>query len=263
MPSAEQSAFRFSCTLLVLDDIIASTALQEQPTLYEYHRNLLSGTDGSEAPINLEGVIGCQNWALLQIGEVAVLDAWKQRCKIEGNLDVMDLVRRATTIKDALETQRNYLENNPTNGPEISSAEEVLSPYQSSKVSAGGSWITRVWAHAALVYLSVVVSGWQPASADVRYHVSAILDLLTNQMSSLALLRTVVWPFCVAGCLAERAQEASFRTMVEALRPSSVFGTVRTALEIMEDTWRNREIDVLTRDLATCFRSQGHLVLLV
>ncbi|KAH6676215.1 hypothetical protein B0J14DRAFT_350612 [Halenospora varia] len=74
----------------------------------------------------------------------------------------------------------------------------------------------------------------------------------------------MVWPFCVAGCLAEPAQEAHIRRMVEVLQPPSVFGTVRKALEIMENVWRNRDTgDAASRDLATCFRSQGGLVLLV
>jgi C6 transcription factor Pro1 len=74
VPSAEQAAFRFSSALMILDDTIASTALQEQPRLYEYHRDLLGGI---EAPINLEVVIGLKNWALQYIGEIAALDAWK------------------------------------------------------------------------------------------------------------------------------------------------------------------------------------------
>jgi hypothetical protein len=74
----------------------------------------------------------------------------------------------------------------------------------------------------------------------------------------------MVWPFCVAGCLAEPAQEAHLRRMVEALQPPSIFSTVRKALEIMENVWINRDTgDAANRDLAGCFRSQGDLVLLV
>lgn len=83
-------------------------------------------------------------------------------------------------------------------------------------------------------------------------------------MSPPALLRTMVWPFCVAGCLAEPAHEAQLRAIVQALQPPSVFGTVRKALEIMENVWRNRDAgDAASRDLPTCFRNQGELVLLV
>jgi len=51
---------------------------------------------------------------------------------------------------------------------------------------------------------------------------------------------------------------------VEALQPPSVFGTVHKALEIMENVWHNRDAGgTASHDLATCFKSQGDLVLLV
>lgn len=268
IPSAEQAAFRFSSSLLILDDIIASTALQEQPRLYQYHHSLLGNIGGIDPLINLEPTVGCQNWVLLQIGEIATLDAWKQQCKKAANLNVMELVHRATAIKVSLEAHLTRLKNGPVSiTKEGDSLLDIFTTdhYEQTKTFASHSFlITRVWAHAALAYLFVVVSGWQPASVDVRYHVSQILELLAFQMSPPVLLRTMVWPFCVAGCLAEPAQEFNLRGMVEALQPPSVFGTVRKALEIMEDVWRNRDAgDVSSRDLSMCFRSQGDLVLLV
>ncbi|OQU97022.1 Fungal Zn2-Cys6 binuclear cluster domain-containing protein [Cladophialophora immunda] len=270
VPSAEQAAFRFSSALVLLDDIVASTALQEKPVLYKYHHSLLSGTDQSGPPIDLEAICGCQNWVLLQISEIAALDAWKQECKRAGDLDVMELVRRAAPIKNTLVAQLSRVEANPAIASKSASSilDGLFTPYyhgeHPEQVFAHTALVTRVWAHAALLYLFVVVSGWQPTSGDVRHHVSRIVDLLTHQISPPALLRTVVWPFCVAGCLAEPAQEACLRGMVEALQRPSVFGTVHKALEIMENVWHNRETeDVATRDLAACFRSQGDLVLLV
>lgn len=269
VPSAEQAAFRFSSTLLIFDDIIASTVLQEQPRLYKYHSGLLLDTDSAdESPINLEAVIGCQNWVLIQIGEIAVLDAWKQGCKRAGNLDIMELVRCATVIKGTLEARLMRLESEPvTTSKGGGSLLDVLTGDRGHHLKTSASQtslVTRVWAHAALVYLFIVVSGWQPASVDVRYHVGQIIELLAYKISPSALLRTMVWPFCVAGCLAEPAQEVHLRGMAKALQPPSVFGTVQKALEIMESVWRNRDVgDVATRDLATCFKSQAGLVLLV
>jgi hypothetical protein len=268
IPGAEQAAFRFSSALLIFDDIIASTVLQEQPRLYEYHRSLLGSINGSDPPINLEDVVGCQNWALLHIGEIAALDAWKQQSKRAENLDVMELVRRATAIKESLQEHLLRVETDPiSTSNERSSLLDIFTSdfgQQIKTPASQSSLVTRVWAHAAFIYLFVVVSGWQPASADVRYHVGSLIELLTNQISPPVLLRTMVWPFCVAGCLAVPAQETHLRGMVEALQPPSVFGTVRKALEIMENVWRNRDAgDVGNRDLATCFRSQGDLVLLV
>lgn len=274
IPSAEQAAFRFSSALLILDDIIASTVLQEEPTLYEYHHSLLCGNYVLETPVDLEAIVGCQNWALLQIGQIAALDAWKQRCKTAGNLNVMDLVSRATTIKDSLETHLEILGTDPVPDP-AAGATSLLDIFaadhgnrhadtNANSPASQTRLVTRVWAHTALAYLSVVVSGWQPASVDVRHNVGRVVELLTCEMSPPALLSTMVWPFCVAGCLAEPAQDEHLRGMVEALQPPSVFGTLRKALEIMEGVWRRRDAgDNANRDLAMCFRSQGGLVLLV
>jgi hypothetical protein len=267
-PIAEQAAFRFSSALLILDDIIAATILQEQPRLYSYHRSLLYTPTNSEAVINLEVTVGCQNWVLLCIGEIATLDAWKQQSHRAGSLDVMELVRRATAIKAEVKEHTLQLEIDPINtSGEAASLLDIFSSdfgQQAKTPASQTTLVTHVWAHAALLYLFVVVSGWQPASSDVRYHVGKILELLTQQIVPPALLRSMVWPFCVAGCLAAPEQEAHLRGMVQALQPPSVFGTVRKALEIMENVWLKRGAgDAGIRDLATCFRSQGDLVLLV
>ncbi|EXJ69829.1 uncharacterized protein A1O5_06901 [Cladophialophora psammophila CBS 110553] len=65
---------------------------------------LLKGTDPSGPSIDLEAISGCRNWVLLQISEIAALDAWKQGCKRAGALDVVELVGRAGPIKDTLVT---------------------------------------------------------------------------------------------------------------------------------------------------------------
>jgi hypothetical protein len=258
LPSAEQCAYLFSSTILMYDSIIASTVLQEQPKLYDYHCGLLgTGPDGTDTPpINLESVLGFKNWTIAYVGEISTLDAWKRRCKSAESLDIMELARRATVIKNALVSHLTELD---TDSAVDSNQDTPLFEFVAPTTSQS-HLVTRVWAHGALLYLSIVVSGWQPANADVRYLVNETLELLRHQ-SSPALLRTMVWPFCVAGCLAEPMQEFQFRELVQELQPPSIFATAYKALEIMENVWQNR--DVADRDLAMCFRFQDDLVLLV
>jgi hypothetical protein len=268
LPSAEQAAFRFSTSILILDDLIASTILQTQPRLYEYHRSLLGDSEGNVPFVDLEDVVGLQNWVVLQISEISALDAWKQRCCAIGNLDVLELVRRATDIKAVLVARLIRLEADPIVAPEDNSSPlDAFIPYSfpSPKgLNNQRSLVTRVWAHAALIYLFIVVSGWQPASADVRCHTNRIIELTKLLSLQPMLMRTVVWPFCVAGCVAEPAQESYFRGAIITLQPPGAFSTVYKALEIMEHVWSNRGVgDPAARDLATCFRSLGSIVLLV
>ncbi|KAI9703434.1 MAG: hypothetical protein M1820_005907 [Bogoriella megaspora] len=268
VPAAEQAAFRFSSALIILDDIIASTVLQEPPKLYEYHQSLLKSIGDGDPCINLEAVIGVRNQVLLEIGEIATLDAWKQRCRAAGSLNNLELAQRATVIENSIVAHLIQLDADTNFTIDAQGSRSPLeafasSSFQITKASARlGSSVTRVWAHAALAYLFIVVSGWQLNNTVLRHHVNQIVELLKRIMPP-ALLRTMVWPFCVAGCLAEPTQEAQFRAMVETLQPS-VFGTVHKALRIMENVWRDRDMEnVETRDLAMCFKIQGELVLLV
>lgn len=264
--SAEQTAFHFSSTLLVFQDIIASTVLQEPPQLYDYHDLFLgSELDRTGSTIDFQAVVGCENWVLIHIGQIAALDAWKQSCKRAGNLDMMQLVQRATPIKEALETNFARLETHSESKTQDTEPLSLLHLFRAQRPQIDADQkllVTRVWAHATLAYLSVVVSGWQPASPDLQLHVQKIINLL-HQTSPPGLLRIMVWPFCVAGCLAEPAQEIQFQRLAQALQPPSVFGTLHKALEITEEVWRSRGAAPQDRDLSTCFRSQGELVLLV
>ena len=260
LPTAEQAAFRFSSALVIFDDIIASTTLKTRARLYDRHRSLLcSDIEGVQPPVDIESVFGIENWALLQIGEITALDAWKVECRTTGCLDVMELACRATIIKDTLIAHLNEVESNATND-RIDPLDALLpsNPRPSHK-----SLITRIWAQAALLYLFIVTSGWQPANDSVRYRVSHILELL-KQISPPTLLRSVVWPFCVAGCLAEPVQEIRFREIVCGLKVPNLFGNIYKALDIMENTWKIRNSpDIATRDLSVCFGSLEDPVLLV
>lgn len=266
--SAEQAAFRFSTALLVVDDIVASTTLQETPRLYEYHEGILGDASIDADALNLETIVGCQNIVIIELGKVAALDAWKQQRKRAGNLDVMELAHRAVSIRDSLQEHLRRLTTCPFTIAEPTRAMMDLftADYleRSLRSVSQVSVITRAWAHASMIYLLIAVSGWQPASPDVRFHVDAVLDLLSRQLSPPGLLRTVVWPLCVAGCLATPGDEARIREMVGVLRPSGMFGTVHKALKIMEGVWATRDsADLANRDIASCLRSQGELTLLV
>jgi len=268
--SSEQAAFRFSTALLLFDDIIASTALQERPQLYDYHHNLLCKSDGVDSvpPINLETTMGCQNWVLKQIGEIAILDAWKKHCKAAGNLDVGELVHRATAIKKTLEAHVSRFEPDLVSvaQEESSLLDDMFAAEdysgQARTIARQSSLVTQIWAHSTFLYLSVIVSGWQPANADVRHHVAQVLELLTRHVSPPALLRTMAWPFCVTGCLTECPQKTCIRDMVDSLRPASRFSTLRRGFYIIEKVWNDRAMGN-AGEFATYFRSDSTLVLLV
>ncbi|RAO71287.1 uncharacterized protein BHQ10_007299 [Talaromyces amestolkiae] len=263
--NSNQAAFRFYSALLILDDIIASTCIEEAPRLRQYHTQLLTKCSSSDERfrLNLEDFIGCENWVILQISEISALDAWKKSIKRAGKLDMMELVARATPIKQALLTNLARLDTS-VNMPKTNwLGLFVLYNYQLPPVPGGcTAFTTRVWAHAALLYLSVVVSGWQPKSTAIRENVLRTLALL-EQMPAPELLRTLIWPFCIVGCLAEPEEECRFRAMVEALVPHQLFGAARKALEIMENAWKCRGELAIDTDFGMCVCSLGYLSVLV
>ena len=263
--NSDQAAFRFYSALLIVDDIVASTCTGEQPKLLDYHTRLLTNDNSSNerAPLSLEDFVGCENWVMLQMGEIAALDAWKKSTKKAGKLDVMELVARASAIKQALLSNLARLDA-AANTPKRHWA-GLFTVYNDQLLSmpgGGTAFVTRIWAHAALLYLSIVVSGWQPGSAGIRENVVRTLTLL-ERLPAPELLRIVVWPFCVAGCLAEPDEESRFRAMADALVPHRLFGAARKALDIMENVWRCRDELSIDTDLAACACSQGYMPLLV
>lgn len=275
IPSAEQAAFQFSTSILFMDDIILSTVLSKQPLLYDYHVSLLGTTPAeatsAKAVLDLEGVVGCQNWALLQIGRIATLDSWKRRGEEAGNLDVMELVRQAEVIRDALETR--ILETSEiqvlyaNRDDDIRQCAAAIPDYSkpTHRLPSEARIATQIWGHAAIVYLSVVVSGWQPSNAVVRHSVQSIVRLLTWDLSSSSrgLLRGMAWPLFVAGCMADNAQELCFRALMsEPMMKSST--TIQKALSIMEDIWKMRDADENTlKDFSSCFNYRGYSLCLV
>lgn len=262
--SSDQAAFRFYSALLILDDVIASTSMEEPPKLLEYHVQLLTNNhcpDG-RPPLSLEEFIGCENWVMLQIGQISALDAWKKSMIKAGQLDMMELVARASMIKQILLGNLARLDA-VANAPRINPLGLFTNNDQLPPMPGGTpAFVTRVWAHAALLYLSTTVSGWQPASANVRESVLRVLTLL-EQMPAPELLRTMIWPFCVVGCLAAEAEECRLRAMADALVPHRLFGPARKALEIMENVWRRRPELGIDTDFAACASGLGCTTLLV
>jgi C6 transcription factor Pro1 len=59
-----------------------------------------------------------------------------------------------------------------------------------------------------------------------------------NVLPAAELMRKVVWPFCIAGCMAAYDQEQSFRDLASAAKIGEhIFGTSWKAVEVMETCW--------------------------
>ncbi|KAI3394588.1 hypothetical protein diail_2511 [Diaporthe ilicicola] len=255
--NSDQASIRFFTALLLFADVISATALEQTPRLYKFHGILLESVGGNFAgvaingpQIDLESVVGVKNSVITLLAQVADLHAWKQEMTKTGSLSMVQLVARASKIETLLRSLINCLEQErkSTGASHGSLASAVANPLDFiSQYNVGlpivpGSstaWTSLIWAHASLTYLSTVVSGWQPSCPEVRASVAATTALLASAPVPAA-VRSVVWPFCVTGCLALPDEEGIFRRMVEALGPLSSFGTIAAALRAMEAVWARR-----------------------
>ena len=265
--TADQSALVFFVSLLLFVDIVASTSLGSPPALQNYHHSVLSSYGEKKSCVRLENVMGCQNWALVAIGNISALCAWKRDAKQSGNFSVVNLVKLAGPISQALEEGLSSLDIGATRSQPAKMSASRLEAYYSRHDRALDNTsianVTRVWAYAAKIYLSVCLSGWQTYSTDTQASVAKVLSLLQT-IESPAQLRSLSWPICVAGCLALTSQEDDFRRIVGTLGQLGEFGTVFKALRIVEAIWSSRAtVDGNVWDIASSLSILGSSALLL
>lgn len=269
--TADRTAFTFFTSVLLYMDIIASTATTTVPQLSQYHTHLLlPSTDSNDPPIRLETTLGIQNFVLHALASITTLAAWKKSSKASQTLSVLDLVSRATPIYTDLELGLARLEAGSASSepPFGITPEGHIKGYYArlenrTSDHAAIATVTRIWALAARIYLSVVVSGWQPANASVRADVSAALELLVG-IESPGQIRALAWPLCVVGCLATAEQEDGIRSVVDKMGDLREFGTVGQVLRIADAVWMNREgVDRDSWDVAACLNVLGSPALLI
>ena len=232
--SEEEVAFKFFTGVLLWVDIISCISLGTSPGLLHLHDPFLH-SDGMN--IQLQDIMGCENWAMVQIGRVAELQAWKTQAKLDGKLSLMDLVQRADPIKKGLESGlTTNLEATVQSDIEF----EALTEAHSGKSTIH---ITRVFAFAAMTYLHVTVSGAQPDLREIKTSVSEAIKAIKLIVGMNAdWLRSLIWPIFVTGCMAAKEDEVFFRNLLSV--PALIDPLLKHHSQIMrlfEEFWSMRE----------------------
>ncbi|KAK5992611.1 Pestheic acid cluster transcriptional regulator 3-like protein [Cladobotryum mycophilum] len=243
--STNQAACRFYTANLLYVDVLSSVTLGCAPRLRNYQATIIPGCVGQDwleasfapGPLRMEEFRGLHNWVIQVIGDISSLYAWKKAQSQAGSLSINELITRG---QDTL----GYVISVPTMHEQPSYAMHNI-----------------IWLNAALIYLNTVISGWQPSSPEIQCCVTKTTDLLYNLPKGTC-LGALAFPFCVAGCLASPEDEHKYREMVTKLGPMQAFGTVKVALDVIEEVWARRPLDE-SWDVAQCMNIQGHGVLLV
>jgi hypothetical protein len=232
-------------------DIISCASTRSQPSLDLDYKRILETFE-----IDLGSLFGCANGVIVLIFEIVLLDNWKKDVERTRQLSVVELVKRGAKIEERLLQKSWDLEG--TNSPKSNTLEDSPSASSTSQTE-----ITDVFALSARIYLHVVLSGAYPELPEIAESVSKIISAFKN-LTDPRLLRKLVWPFCIAGCLALDEQQSFFRNLItEAeIAPSSI-GTCLQAFRIMEECWEMRRICSCNCDWVLIMNKLGYNILLL
>lgn len=189
------------------------------------------------------------------ISDISLLDRWKNESQAARRLSIVDLAKRAGQIEERLRQELADI----TRGMQLSSAAE--SPTNAARMLS--AQVSQLFALAAIIYLHVVVSGAHPELPEITRTVSEMLDALEKLKREPRLLRSVVWPFCVAGCVTLEEQQGFFRSLLtdpEVAKYSTK--ACFEALYVMEKCWAARRIDSYHCDWTSIMSKYGHYILL-
>ncbi|KAI9155718.1 Pestheic acid cluster transcriptional regulator [Paramyrothecium foliicola] len=162
--NTEQGAFRFFSSVLLVADIISSTALNQRAKLVAYHGELRSDLQ-QQPSLNLEEITGCQNWVILVICDITTLSRWKKDQTISGKLSRSELLNRATSIERILHNGLDSLDQFGKRDENIEHVRPLQWLLNQSGLPNGCPYalledrlpLTRIWICAARVYLLSIV----------------------------------------------------------------------------------------------------------
>lgn len=190
--------------------------------------------------INLEDVVGCENWVMTSIGDLAILNLWKKTARQSGPLNRQELLERSLVIEHKLEQGLAMIESQVVfEGPQ-----RRVDRFQSQYTSVSAPIvliITRIFASAALVQLHTIVSGSFPNVLEIHHAVTRTMDALRFVEDDQD-MRGLIWPVCLSGCMAQPHQQPFFRDLMRKVIGDShqEFGNCVTVRQIMETCWESR-----------------------
>ena len=172
-----------------------------------------------EGKVDLSVVMGCSNWVMISILDIAHLEAEKASTQA-SNFHDADEYRRVGGI-----LEKKLLSGLVQTWPR---GKQLTLEEREKNV------MNRAHGVCALIYLHIVVLGITPKIQD---YVRCLL--LTLESIPPCRLRGVSWPFCVAGCFATGKDRDRFRRVAHAASQAKYYiGTIWSSIAIMEEWWK-------------------------
>ncbi|KAH6987660.1 fungal-specific transcription factor domain-containing protein [Ilyonectria sp. MPI-CAGE-AT-0026] len=253
-PSTEEEVMtKLFVGVVIWLDIIASVTTGTTPRLLSLHPFVLS--PGSQ--IQLENIMGCQNWPMLQISRIAALHECKYQALRDGCFDAAKFESTADDIKKILrrglaEGFLRYLTVSDSDPDPLQSADIPLPLL-----------ITHLFALTACIYLHVVVSGFETDVEDLKSTLAEAMMVIREKIPQ-NMWHVIVWPLYVTGTVASEEEMEFFRKVFRSpqlLNPSLEHR--RRILPLLEETWRMRETTARWWDWESSVRPLNNSLLLL
>jgi C6 transcription factor Pro1 len=217
--------------------------------------------------IHFDKIMGCDNAVMRLILEIATLGEWKSLSEANGALDTWELRHRAADIEERLRksvvTDSEIIDGYMTiNVSRINTNTSLVTRNSAVKI------VTRIFASAAYVYLSVITSEPYPNTPEIREGVSRTMAAL-DELEDKDLVQNLLWPVCIAGCMSMPEHETYWRELVSNVSGERwSFGYPSKVLEIMEECWALRKASsntgtVVAMNWLTAMRRRDMRILLV
>lgn len=231
--SIESAALPFLIAVVLWFDLLSCASTGLAPRLP--YRDLIENRG-----VNLEHVLGCKNWVMVSIGDLASLNAWKKNARQNGSLSTRELLERSSIIERNLEQGLAML----ATGDVLESLEPTTHKSSSPNDSESPEvvlTITRVFASAALVQLHTITSGAFPNVPETQFAVKRTMNAL-KQVTDYQDLRGLIWPLCLSGCMAQAHQQPFFRDLLRKVigDAQQEFGNCTTVLRVLEACWESQ-----------------------
>ena len=230
MALGEVVNYRFLSGTIVWLDIISSITAGRAPCLMSSHALVIS----HNSQIKLEGVMGCRNWVMLQIGRIAALHEQKTQAMRQEHFDCTKLKQTVIDINRQVQYGLGQLALESMNVSERGSA-AMKEPILDSP-----TLVTHVFAYMASLYLHLVINGYQRLEA-LEPTISEAMEMLRTQTPK-KILPALVFPLFIIGSVARRGDQQFFRDIFSS--PPLLDPLLKhrgRILPLLEEIWNKRQ----------------------
>lgn len=221
---------QFNMTLTAWIDILGATMLGKAPRFSHTYRNMFF----AGASTGLERLMGCNDFVMYLLSEVACLDS----LKVEGKLDDIGMCSHITSLAQTLD--------------QIDPQEALQSPFSKAGVLRPKQLsknITALFRKAARVYLCSLVpdsSRYQAATVNLVSQMADMLQFIPSGPNGFD--RCIVWPLLICG--ANSIPASPFRRTLsdrcELLGDAADHGAFGKMVRLLHEVWRRNDDIVIS-----------------